>query len=53
MYILSQRKRETRGFSFPYKSDPAGQNVSSEPVKPDYHLILEDGRRQKNNIYIY
>ena len=32
---------------FPYKSDPTGQSVSSEQLRPAYHLILEDGHRQK------
>ena len=40
--------RELRGTLFsPYRSDPAGQSISLKRLRPAYHLILEDGCRQK------
>ena len=51
--ILSLRRRDVAVLFFPYRSDPAGQNVSSERLKPAYHLILEDGRLQKKIVCIY
>ena len=47
--VLFWKKRFIRRFLvlFPCRSDSAGQNFSSERLKPDYHLILQDGRRQK------
>lgn len=36
---------------FPYRSDSVGQSFSLEHFKSIYHLILENGRRQKKKIF--